>query len=143
MKLLITIAFLFNAVGTMACECIIIPAIKNKEDLKTYEFVAVVKIERIDVTSDNSREDRNVNIKVKELFKGGNMGVLNVQDFNNPCGKPAPKLGEELLVLGYLKDRHIQISTCSFYRLTEESPDPSPYGLTEQLKVLRRIYEHN
>ncbi|MDB5029822.1 hypothetical protein [Mucilaginibacter sp.] len=84
MRILLTFAFLLNAIGVTGCECLIISPIKNKENLKTYDFVALVKVERIDPATDNSREDRDIKIQVKELFKGSTTMVLNIQDFNNP-----------------------------------------------------------
>ena len=141
MRYVLIFSFLLSAANAMACECIV-KTIKSNDDLKIYDFVALVKIERGAPKNDKLLwANGDIRFSVNELFKGDTRTAISIADFAFPCMQELPEKGEQLLVFGYIRDGKLFTSTCTFFRFANGKP--SGYSIVSDLESLRQIIAKN
>lgn len=123
---------------------------KSVEDLKSYNFVALVKIDKLPPldTAQKYMQIRtagNIEGKVLEHFKGDMASNFNDPSFESDCALGL-KEGEEWLFFGYIEKGKIQISRCSYtvkYKTVYGERDWRYFRGINELDVLRRIFGHS
>jgi antitoxin component YwqK of YwqJK toxin-antitoxin module len=149
MRLLFTITLLFVNAKLFACTCSIFGDFKTKDDLKSYDFIAMVKIGELppmDSTQKFMKVRTNGNFKadVLELFKGKSTGSFSDPSFKSDCALQLQQ-GEEWLFFGNIYKGKMQISECSYtvqYRDIFGQRQWEYFSGIKQLDVLRKLYEH-
>jgi antitoxin component YwqK of YwqJK toxin-antitoxin module len=149
MRLLFTITLLFVNAKLFACTCSIFGDFKTKDDLKSYDFIAMVKIGELppmDSTQKFMKVRTNGDFKadVLELFKGKSTGSFNDPSFKSNCALQLQQ-GEEWLFFGNIYKGKMQISECSYtvqYRDIYGQRQWEYFSGIKQLDVLRKLYEH-
>lgn len=146
MKNLLMLILVFLNVQAFACYCDAIPPLRNKEDLKGYDFIALAKVKELSAVdrsrSWNDLKNGDIRIEIIELFKGNREVVISEPDVNTSCGLGI-NLGEEWLFFGRKGKSKIQIGACD---LTTQYRDASGLrnwnGLyaIQQLTKLQEIY---
>jgi hypothetical protein len=137
MRYLLVFTFLLSAANAIACDCKLIK-IKSKEDLKKFDFVALVKVEEIAPKNDKLLPlNGNVKIHIDELFKGNSITTINVSDFAFTCLQQMPEKGEQLLIFGNMVNGKLTTSTCSFFRMADGKLPT--YAYIEDIESLKRL----
>ncbi|AZQ65614.1 hypothetical protein EI427_25605 (plasmid) [Flammeovirga pectinis] len=143
MKNIFLLLFSIISVNAYSCSCDHIDY-QSKEDLKQYDFIALVSVDST-YLSDDSKLDfayYNVNFTIKELFKGdisintldvlgGN--VLLSDDFITSCDMYIKK-GEKWLLFAYIEQGRLITHVCT----DTTEIDDKPYH-QKALKKIRRI----
>jgi len=145
-RILFTLLFLLNAVNSMACMCAS-SEFKSKDDLKRYDFIAMVEIKALSPIIDtyyNNRKNGGIGFVTLELFKGQASSFANDPGFDSDCVLNI-KIGERWLFFGYKEKGKLQISFCSATVKYTEANGVRDWwylrGITE-LNTLRKIYGH-
>lgn len=149
MKLLYTLLLLLITKWAFACFCGPLPDFKSKEDLKGYDFIALVTIKElapVDTASKFMRVHTNGDIKINviESFKGDNINLLNDPSFYSDCAFDLYP-GEQWIFFGTAYNGKMTISRCNYslrYRDTVGIRDWWYFEGIKQLDVLRTIYGH-
>jgi len=134
--------------AVVACTCAPQPEFKSKEDLKRYDFVALVEITALPPKNLQSfmklRVNGDINLTIKELFKGESTLKVYDGDFNDDCALNLHE-GENWLFFGTSYNGKTFISRCSYTRLYSDTLGKREWqyftGIKE-LDVLRKLYEH-
>jgi antitoxin component YwqK of YwqJK toxin-antitoxin module len=150
MKILLTIAVLFNAISAFACTCSVTMPFKNKDDLKPYDVIALVKITKLapmdPQTGFHVRRDGAIGMEVKELFKGQSATMAFDQSFSSDCALSL-HVGEQWLFFGNIYEGKILVGSCGYtIRYSDSngmrgwwSGDNGPMSF---LNKLRELYSH-
>jgi antitoxin component YwqK of YwqJK toxin-antitoxin module len=149
MKTLFTIILLMIAKCSFCCYCGLLPDFKSKEDLKEYDFIALVKITAVSPldTADHymhTRMNGEITINVLELFKGKNINLVNDPSFKSDCNLNL-QTGEQWFFFGSIREGKMEVSRCSYtsvYRDIKGQREWKYLGAIKQLDVLRSIYQH-
>ncbi len=137
MKYFLFFLLLLTAATAMACECSLIK-MTTKEDLKRFDFVALVRVEEAAPKNDKLVPiNGDIKIHTDELFKGNLITTINVSDFAFTCLQQMPEKGEHLLIFGYLVDGKMITSTCSFFRIVDGKLPT--YAYVDDVEALKRI----
>lgn len=147
-KLVLTILLVLSAVNAIACTCAPQLDFKSKDDLKPYDFVALVQVIKVPPKTGNRfmnlRVSGNIGIKINELFKGDTTSVLYDESFNNDCAFDL-HLGEQWLFIGTRYKGKTIIDKCGYSRIYSDSTgkrDWSYFRGLERLDMLRHLYDH-
>jgi antitoxin component YwqK of YwqJK toxin-antitoxin module len=146
MKSLITIILTFINLSAIACHCAIISEFKNKDDLKSFDFIAFAKVSSLNLSdvkkSDFGRRDGDVKIEIIELFKGEKENLITEPDVNSSCDLGI-SLGEEWLFFGVKKKNKIEIYPCNYnvrYRSAAGLRDWQYFTGFDRLALLRKLF---
>jgi antitoxin component YwqK of YwqJK toxin-antitoxin module len=121
MKIFFTIAILLSAIKVIACRCESPPEIKNKEELKSYDFIALIKIKGLaPKASFGHRENGDIKIEVRELFKGEAIELANDPSFNTSCALTLDE-GEQWLFFGNVRNGKVLVGVCTHTRRYSDS----------------------
>ncbi|MBD1364301.1 hypothetical protein IDJ77_10820 [Mucilaginibacter sp. ZT4R22] len=148
MKLPLTFVILFCTLKSVACSCSIFGDFKTPDDLKSNNFIALVKIKKLPPLTDNKymplRANDSIAIDVIELFKGKTTDLIHDDSFNSDCAMNL-NTGEEWLFFGYEANGRNYISRCSYsvrYRDVLGAREWKAFTGISQLSLLRDIYHH-
>ncbi|MFD2146466.1 hypothetical protein [Mucilaginibacter antarcticus] len=143
MKILFTIAILLSAVKAMACMCSPLPEFKTTEDLKIYDFIALVDIKELaPMANFGLRADGDIKINVIELVKGKATNLAVDPSFNSSCALSF-KEAEQWLFFGVLRNNRIEVSMCTYtmrYRQVSGLREWWHFNGLKELDVLRSIF---
>lgn len=115
--LVCTVLTCFVPAWTWACSCASLDKIKTKDDLKGYDFVALVKIEEIQDSSytnqGNTRRTSTLSIIILELFKGEKKHLkVSASGRGTSCEMGIDK-GEVWAIFGNYKGNFITTNYCT------------------------------
>src|ERR1700761_5983005 len=93
MKLILIILCLFITLPCYCCTCGVVGDFKSKDDLKAYDFVALVSIKELSSLDTSDVFRKNVGIRksgeikfnVIEIFKGDTTTKVYDENFQNDC----------------------------------------------------------
>lgn len=113
---MLTMLLLYVPTASLACMCINdFQRIKTLEDLKTYEFVALVKItsETVNPPSDTtSFRDARLGFKIIEKFKGKDIVEMIERDVQSSCDMGI-EVGDEWVLFATTYKEKILVSACN------------------------------
>jgi antitoxin component YwqK of YwqJK toxin-antitoxin module len=145
MKILCTLIFLIVIKHSFGCVCAPLPEFKSKEDLKGYDFIALVQIKQL-APKDSARllmrKDGHIGIEVLELFKGESINLLYDPGFNSDCTLSLEN-NEQWIFFGTIKNGKVEVYSCSYsvkYREANGIREWQYFTGIKQLNVLRSIY---
>lgn len=146
--LVCTILACFLPSWNWACSCEDLDEIKTKDDLKSYDFVALVKIEEIQDSSytnqDNTNRTSTLSITILELFKGEKKHLkVSAWGRGSSCEMGIGK-GEVWAIFGNYKDGFVTTSYCTHsfaYKNAMGELDWIYEREKERLEKLRDIYQ--
>jgi antitoxin component YwqK of YwqJK toxin-antitoxin module len=149
MKLPYTLFLLLITKLSFGCSCAPMADFKSKDDLKEYDFIALMTVKElapIDTSSKFMRLRKNGDIKINltELFKGNSVDQVYDSSFRNDCAFDL-QVGEQWIFFGTTYNGKINISRCGYsvkYRDTIGAREWWYFGGIKQLDVLRTIYAH-
>jgi antitoxin component YwqK of YwqJK toxin-antitoxin module len=142
MKILITVALLLNVIEAIACVCSPLPDFKNKEDLKSYDFIALVDIKDLAPAYRLSRKNGDIKMNVIELLKGTASSLAVDPAFNSSCALPLKK-GEQWLFFGYNRNGKTEVESCTYTMRYRDTTGKREWWFSsgiKQLDLLRKIY---
>lgn len=146
MKSLITILLTLISLSAIACHCSPAPEFKNKDDLKTYDFIALAKVVALSPPDTAKqwlrRRDGDIKIEIIELFKGGKETVITEPSVNSSCDLGL-NLGEQWLFFGSKGKDKIEIGPCNYnvkYSDTSGLRDWRFFSGINRLNVLRNLF---
>jgi len=147
--LFLLILFLANVPQTLGCKCLGIEEIHTKEDLKRYDFIALVKIEKLeDLTykMDGYYSEAAIGqVRVLELFKGKytTQKILFWGEYTS-CSMGVQE-GDIWIVFGNYEKAFIETSFCTHSQRYIESEDwrdkINPLPPSGLLQTLRDLYK--
>jgi antitoxin component YwqK of YwqJK toxin-antitoxin module len=130
----------------MACKCAS-TEFKTKDDLKQYDFIALVEINGLAPIVNKeygTRKNDDIRFITMELFKGRASSQGKDPGFDSDCVLNL-KIGERWLFFGYKAKGKLQISFCSATVKYAEANGVRDWwyltGITE-LRTLRKLYGH-
>lgn len=125
------VLFVNKALG---CSCKYLGEIQSKRDLERYDFVALVKTEKV---IDSSFRAHLANVTVLELFKGS-YAKKKVSFFGRGTDcEMGPMEGDIWIVFGYYDGYFITTNSCTYSTRYAESED---WASNELLYTLRGLY---
>lgn len=143
MKHIIGFLLLLAFSDAFSCKCSALPPVTSKEDLKVYDFIALVNVVDDDLAAENVTTGR-LRIQITELFKGKPLTEIFERAKNTSCDLGIDA-GEEWIFYAKLTDGKMSVGACDrneIYR-TKNGMRDWKYGVgMNDLKILRKIYEH-
>lgn len=137
---------LYVPTASLACMCINdFQRIKTLEDLKTYEFVALVKItsETVNPPSDTtSFRDARLGFKIIEKFKGKDIVEMIERDVQSSCDMGI-EVGDEWVLFATTYKEKVLVSACNRnvrYRAKDGVRDWHFKRGMEEVEDLRTLY---
>ncbi len=147
--LLLILTLLYVPATLMACVCVNdFKRIKSLEDLKSYEFVAFVKVtsETINPPSASTPfRDATLGFKIIEKFKGKDIGEIIELDVKSSCDMGI-NVGDEWILFATTYDGKLNISACNrdvLYRDKDGVRDWHFKRGIQELEDLRMLYGRN
>lgn len=113
MKIIYTIAFLLSAFNSWACSCGTLPEIKSKDELTSYDFIALVDIKGLAPITNFGRQNGDIKISVVELFRGTASSDAIDPSFNSSCALSLNE-GEQWLFFGFTVNGKINVGACTY-----------------------------
>lgn len=102
-------------IGVIACSCLTdFKRIKSMDDLKTYEFVALVKVtsETVNPFTDTTRfRTAKLGFKIIEKFKGKDIRELTEFDIQSSC-EMGIEVGDDWLLFAMVRDGQVSVAAC-------------------------------
>jgi antitoxin component YwqK of YwqJK toxin-antitoxin module len=149
MKILFTTAILLYAFRVMGCECSFKKDFKDTSELKQYDFIALVKIVKAagpdpKYPYSGARADGNIQMEVKELFKGQSVTTVFDPNFNSNCALYLEP-GEQWLFFGWIYKGRVDVGRCSYtvrYNDIAGVREWFRFDGIKQLALLRKLYGH-
>ncbi len=144
------LALIVLLISKNASACVCAPQLdfKTKDDLKSYDFIAFVKITKLSAYHiprwSNTRVNGNIGIRINELFKGDTTSIVYDSSYDSNCALNI-KEGEEWLLFGNVSNGKVSVSVCSFSRMYRDSTEKRDWRsliIIERLNMLRHIYDH-
>ncbi|GAB3926571.1 toxin-antitoxin system YwqK family antitoxin [Mucilaginibacter myungsuensis] len=147
MKLLLTLLCSFITTQAYCCWCEGIKPFKNKEDLKGYQAIALVRIDDlgpVDSGRITLRKTPNVKVTVLEQFKGEPTTLFVDPGFNTTCNLGL-EVGEVWLFFGIVYEGKMSVFSCDHTTKYQDADGYRDWFNTytmEKLALLRDIYQH-
>jgi len=112
-RIVFIVMLCLHGVAALACSCLIPPQFNTKEDLKEYNIIALVEIKGLAPKDEFGRKaNGNIEIEVKELFKGAVTTRAVDPSFNTSCAATLNE-GEQWLFFGNEVTGVFQLDVCS------------------------------
>ncbi len=149
MKALITLLISIIAEHSFCCSCITMKNFEKKDDLKEYNFIAMVTIKKLAPynmvnKAFHLRTNGEIKFEILEQFKGGPIELANDYSYNTDCAMYL-KEGEQWLLFGSITNGKVNVDRCGYsvqYRDSTGLREWGHFNGIKQLDVLRKIYGH-
>ncbi len=149
MKTICTAILMLISQLVFCCSCVPNMPFKSKEDLKNYNYVALVTITELAPYDTmhkafQLRTSGKISTDIVELFKGEPLKQFNDASYNTDCAFKL-EVGERWLFLGNSKKGVVDIDVCGYsvkYSDANGLRDWLYFGGINELGVLRTIFGH-
>lgn len=145
MKLIFTTLILLKSMSAVACYCGLLQPYKNKEDLKTYDFIALAEIKDLKPLNPAvGSQSVEAGIIIKELFKGNPVTAVYDDAYRSSCDMGLRR-GEQWLLFGTVYKGRMLVGSCTYsqpYRDSTGTRDWNYQGAIERLNALKLIFDH-